>query len=509
MKEAVKKLDPRERLVLSVLKENKTFEEIESSTKLKEVEVMRALQFLENKKVLKINTELKEVASLDKNGLKYFNEGLPERRFLSALKDKALNIEEIKKQAKLDEDEFRVCVGILKGKAALDIIKDKEIKFKLNENGRKLLDKPTFEERLVHKLGHEIKELKLLDDIEKHALENLKKRKKILKVDVVKIRTIDLTNIGKELIKEKLDLNLIESLTPEIIRKDLWRGKEFREYDIKINVPKIYPGKRHFTEQAIQYIKKIWLEMGFTEMSGNLTQSAFWDLDSLFVPQDHPAREMQDTFYVKKGKDILKSKLPDIKNIVKSVHETGGNTGSKGWQYKWDEEKAKEILLRTHTTVLSALTLSKLKNYPAKFFVVGKVFRNETLSWKHLFEFYQVEGIVVDENANLRNLIGYLKEFFGKMGFEKVRIRPAHFPYTEMSCEIDVYHPVKKTWIELGGAGRIRPEVVKSLLGKEISVLAWGIGLERTIIDYYNLQDIRDIYSNDIKQLRESKMWMK
>src|SRR3989344_6987566 len=152
MKEAVKKLDPRERLVLSVLKENKTFEEIEAASNLKEVEVMRALQFLENKKVLKINTELKEVASLDKNGLKYFNEGLPERRFLSALKDKALNIEEIKKQAKLDEDEFRVCVGILKGKAALDIIKDKEIKFKLNENGKKLLDKPTFEERLVHKL---------------------------------------------------------------------------------------------------------------------------------------------------------------------------------------------------------------------------------------------------------------------------------------------------------------------------------------------------------------------
>ena len=509
MKEAVKKLDPRERLVLSVLKENKTFEEIEGSTKLKEVEIMRALQFLENKGILKINTEQKEIVKLGKNGLEYFRNGMPERRFLDALKEKTLGIEEIKKSGKLNEEEFRVCIGILKGKAALDTVKEKEIKFKLNANGKKLLEKPTFEEKLVHSLGHQIKELRLLDDIEKNALLNLKKRKDIVLTEIIKFRSAELTNLGKELIKEKLDINLIESLTPDIIRKEEWKNKEFRSYDIKINVPKIYPGKRHFTEQAIHYIKKIWLEMGFTEMEGNLVQTAFWDLDSLFVPQDHPAREMQDTFYLKKGKEILKGKLPGIKNTVKSIHETGGNTGSKGWRYKFDEEKSKEVLLRTHTTVLSALTLSKLKNYPAKFFTVGKVFRNETLNWKHLFEFYQVEGIVVDENANLRNLLGYLKEFYKKMGYRDVRLRPAHFPYTEPSLEIDVLHPEKNEWIELGGAGIFRPEVSKALLGKEIPILAWGQGMERIISAYYNIKDIREVYNNNIKQLRESKMWMK
>jgi len=309
MKEAVKRLDPRERLVLSVLEKNKTFEEIEGSTKLKEVEVMRALQFLENKGILKINTEQKEIVKLGKNGLEYFRNGMPERRFLDALKEKTLGIEEIKKSGKLNEEEFRVCVGILKGKAALDTVKEKEIKFKLNANGKKLLEKPTFEEKLVHSLGHQIKELRLLDDIEKNALLNLKKRRDIVLTEIIKFRSAELTNLGKELIKEKLDINLIESLTPDIIRKEEWKNKDFREYDIKINVPKIYPGKRHFTEQAIHYIKKIWLEMGFTEMEGNLVQTAFWDLDSLFVPQDHPAREMQDTFYLKKGKEILKGKV--------------------------------------------------------------------------------------------------------------------------------------------------------------------------------------------------------
>ena len=95
------------------------------------------------------------------------------------------------------------------------------------------------------------------------------------------------------------------------------------------------------------------------------------------------------------------------------------------------------------------------------------------------------------------------------MGFPDARFRPAHFPYTEMSCEIDIYHPIKKSWIELGGAGIFRPEVSKMLLGKEIPILAWGQGMERIISAYYNIKDIREVYNNNIKQLRESKMWMK
>ena len=250
--------------------------------------------------------------------------------------------------------------------------------------------------------------------------------------------------------------------------------------------------------------------MGFKEMEGPIVTTAFWNFDALFVPQDHPARDMQDTLFVKKpayGK--LKNKV--LVKHVKATHEDGWTTKSKGWGGKWDEDVAKRILLRTHTTVLSSLTLAKLKkeNLPAKFFAIGRCYRNETMDARHLFEFNQTEGIVVDENANLRHLMGYLREFANKMGFSKIRFRPSFFPFTEPSLEGDVYDPEEGRWIELIAAGIFRPEVVKPLLGKEIPVLAWGPGLDRMIMAAYRLKDIRDLYKNDVSQLRTIKEWMR
>ncbi|MDP7323742.1 MAG: phenylalanine--tRNA ligase subunit alpha, partial [Candidatus Woesearchaeota archaeon] len=250
-------------------------------------------------------------------------------------------------------------------------------------------------------------------------------------------------------------------------------------------------------------------EMGFEEQRGDLVQTAFWDLDALYVPQDHPARQMQDTFYLK---DPEFGKLPkEIVKKVKAAHMNGGTTGSKGYGTDWSEEEAKRNLLITHDTFLSGRVLAGLNkdDLPKKTFQIMKVFRNEVLDWKHLFEFYQIGGIVIDEHANFRNLLGYLKQFFKKMGYEDVRLRPAHFPYTEPSCEIEVFHPGKKQWIELGGSGVFRPELVKPLLGIDVPVLAWGLGLERILTDYYGIKDSRDFYKNDIKQLKEFKMFMK
>jgi len=95
------------------------------------------------------------------------------------------------------------------------------------------------------------------------------------------------------------------------------------------------------------------------------------------------------------------------------------------------------------------------------------------------------------------------------MGFEKIRIRPGYFPYTEPSLEIDVFHPERQVWLELGGAGIFRPEVTAPLLGKPITVLAWGQGLDRIITDFYKIKDLREMYSNDIKKLRKMKVWLK
>ena len=145
---------------------------------------------------------------------------------------------------------------------------------------------------------------------------------------------------------------------------------------------------------------------------------------------------------------------------------------------------------------------------PGKYFGISKVFRNEKMDWKHLFEFHQVGGIVVGKDVNFAQLLGYLRIFFKKMGFPKVRCRPSHFPYTEPSVEVDVWHPKKKQWVELGGAGVFRPEVTKTLIGEEIPVLAWGLGLERIIVEYFGLSDLRDLYRNDIKQMQEMKLFI-
>jgi phenylalanyl-tRNA synthetase alpha chain len=501
-------LHPFERKVLPVLKEISSFEEIAKKTGLQKVEVMRALQWLQNKKIIIIDKKLKETVSLDENGIKYKNNGLPEKTFLGEVAKGSCSLDAIEKRSNLSKQELGISLGILRSKSAIEIKKEKEIIVSITDIGRDILKKGSPEEEFLKKdFPISTSELKNLDKL---AFENLKKRNRIIKLNIVKIINAELTEIGKKLISKKIDYTgIIDRLTPAIIKSGEWKNKKLRSYDVKINVPNISGGRIHFVNQAIQYIKRIWLDMGFKEMTGNLVQTSFWDLDALFVPQDHPARDMQDTFYIK---DPKHGKLPkELAERVKATHENGWTTSSKGWNYKWSEQVAKENLLRTHTTVLSAQSIAKLKkeNLPAKFFSVGKVFRNETLSWKSLFEFIQVEGIVVDPNANFMNLKGFLKEFFAKMGFPDVRIRPAHFPYTEPSAEVDVWHPIKKQWVELGGSGIFRPEVVKPLLGIEVPVLAWGLGLERTIMEYYNIKDVRDIYKNDLKQLREIKLWMK
>ncbi|NJL44008.1 MAG: phenylalanine--tRNA ligase subunit alpha [Nitrosarchaeum sp.] len=341
----------------------------------------------------------------------------------------------------------------------------------------------------------------------KQSAEHLLTLKGYAQKSLRKERTITLTAEGLHIRGTITDEDLIERVTPEILSTGAWNGKNFRAYDVAINVPRRHHGRSHFVTEAIDYIRRIWLDMGFVEMHGTMTQSAFWNMDALFIPQDHPAREEQDTFYIDSKHD---PKLPkELMQKIRAVHETGKGTGSKGWGGTWSEEEASQHLLRTHTTVLSAQTLARLRqtDLPAKFFSLGKVYRNEALDWKHLFEFHQVEGIVIDPNANLRHLKGYLQAFYQKMGFTKVRMRPGHFPYTEPSVEPEVYHPERKEWIEMGGAGIFRPEVTTPLLGSPTPVLAWGLGMERIITAYYGIQDLRELYSNDLQQIRTMKRW--
>jgi len=505
LNKVIQSLHPLERAILPFLKNGIGLQALVQKSKLKDVEVMRALQWFENKGVVKVDSKVSEVVELDSNGKRYLSEdGLPERRFLTALDSAGLTLDAVKKKARLEGDEFNIAFGLLRKKAAIAISPDKTVK--LTDNGKKLVDKEFIEESFLKKLPLEISKFSPED---KFAYDELKSRRGIIKTNITKVKTVQMTKLGEELSKLKVSSEFIDALTPQIIRSGSWKSKNFRRYDVSVNVPKVYPGKRHFVNEAVEYARRIWLDMGFKEMKGPIVNTSFWNLDALFVPQDHPAREMQDTFFLKNpshGKILDK----EIMKRIKETHENGWTTNSKGWCYKWDEEVAKKLLLRTHTTVLSARTLAKLKKeeLPAKFFAIGRCYRNEALDWSHLFEFNQTEGIVVDENVNLRHLMGYLRQFANKMGY-KVRFRPAYFPYTDNSLEGDIYDEEHKKWIEFIAAGIFRPEVVKPLLGKDIPVLAWGPGLDRMIKASYGLDDIRDLYSNDIKQIKEMKSFVR
>jgi len=497
----IETLSPNEKKILPYLEEKKV-EEICKKSQLDKVSVIRSLEYLQNKRIIIIEIEKNKVVEIGLNGALYRKKGLPERRLLNLLNEKRIiRLEEAKKQSSLSDDEFKASIGALKNKAMIEISKGNII---LSAN-REEIAKRSLEEQFIDTLPLELHNL---NPEQLHALKSLQNRKNILEIKEVKHIKIKLTEIGKEILKKKIETReLVEQLTPEIMKNDSWKGKKFRRYDIASPVHRINGGKRHFVAQATDYARKIWTEMGFKEMAGDMIVSSFWNFDALFTAQDHPVREMQDTFFIDK-----KTELPDKKIVkaVKQAHEVGVDK-SKGWNYSWSEEEAKRLVLRTHTTVLSAQTLAKLRetDLPAKFFAVGKCFRNETVDWSHGFEFNQSEGIVVDENANFRNLLGYLKQFFRKMGFEKIRFSPAYFPYTEPSVEINIWHPERKVWLELGGAGIFRPEVVIPIFGRYITILAWGPGFDRTIMDYYNIKDLREMYKNDIAQLRKMKWWIK
>ena len=503
----ISKLHPLERAIIPVLKEHTELAEIIRASGLTEVEVVRAVQWLENKKILTSIAERRKIVSLKKNGQYYHKNGLPEKKFLSVLDDSFKGLNVIAKKSKLTKEEINACLGLLKNKQAIEIKTGQQLQIKITEQGKNLLQTKMPEEKFLEqefpKPLNKIKEPQLIEE--------LKRRKEFLTIEEQKNITIQLTKLGEGLLLENLGGEVVNRVTSGMLKTGEWKSKQFRAYDIEINVPVKYPGKKHWVTQATEYAKKIWVEMGFQEMGGNMINTSFWNFDALFTAQDHPVREMQDTFFI--GGTVQKGKLPDqnLVNKVRDMHETGGNIGSSGWQYRWDEEEAKKNVLRTHTTVLTAKKLAQLKetDLPVKFFALGKNFRNEALDWNHLHEFNQTEGIVVDENVNFCHLLGYLKQFFTKMGFPQARFRPAFFPYTSPSVEIDVYHPVHQRWVEFGGAGMLRPEVVVPLLGKDVPVLAWGPGFDRIILDYWNITDIRQLYKNDLKQLRESKIFLK
>ncbi len=492
LKEIIERLHDLEKKVLISLskKSPQTLEELISSTGLDEASVNRAVLWLLSKNLINVDEKISNIVSLTKLGKSCLSDGLPERKFFNLLKKGVNLIKEIRKN--LSKDEFNISIGILKSKGLISI---KDGKIVLNNDDDSWIIKS--ENFLKDAPGKEI------ENVNKELFEEFRKRG-LVKPEVVIFKKIYAPQNISEIIKEIKKLgDTVGQLTPAMLVNKSWKNKKFRPYDVSLPGSRVFYGKKSIVTYMKEKIRKIFLNMGFTEIKGPIVISSFWNFDALYQPQDHPAREMHDTFFIKNPRTLP---LPpkELVRRVASTHEDGWTTGSTGWGYKWKEEIAMQTVLRTHTTAATIKKIAELtkEDLPAKFFSVDTVFRNETLDYKHLFQFNQIEGIIIGEKISFKNLLGILKEFFNKLGFKKVRYRPGYFPYTEMSVEPEVLHPIKKTWMEVGGAGMFRPEVIKPLLGFEVPVIAWGLAFERSIMDVYNISDIRDIYSDDLNILR-------
>ena len=296
-------------------------------------------------------------------------------------------------------------------------------------------------------------------------------------------------------------------LTKEMLDTGAWRTTPFKEYNFLALGEKVGGGYLHPLLKVRAEFRKILLEMGFQEMPTNKwVESSFWNFDSLFQPQSHPARDAHDTFFIKEPAQTV-SVPEEYYERVKTMHEVGG-AGSIGYRYDFKREEAFKNLLRTHTTAISSQMLYQLVNQeggfqPARYFSIDRVFRNETMDATHLCEFHQVEGLVADYDLSLGDLIGTIETFFKKIGITELRFKPAFNPYTEPSMEIFGYHPDLKKWTEIGNSGMFRPEMLAPMgLPENVRVIAWGLSLERPTMIKYGISNIRDLFGHKVEMAR-------
>ncbi|GAB1211484.1 hypothetical protein ATERTT37_000599 [Aspergillus terreus] len=353
------------------------------------------------------------------------------------------------------------------------------------------------------------------------ALQDLKRRKLIAFQKELTYTIRKGPKYAREFVKEETDL------TAEMLASGAWKTAQLKPYNFKAKGAPTPAGAFHPLNKVRQEFRNIFFEMGFEEMPTNrFVETGFWNFDALFVPQQHPARDLQDTFYISdppkadppredpendphRVKIIQPSgaaataKPLDYKKYwedVREVHQNG-KYGSIGYRYPWDADESLRLVLRTHTTSVSTYVLHKLaaNPRPARYFSIDRVFRNEAVDATHLAEFHQIEGVIADFGLTLGGLIGFMEVFFAKMGIHQLRFKPAYNPYTEPSMEIFGYHEGLGKWVEIGNSGMFRPEMLEPMgLPKGMQVYGWGLSLERPTMIKYGVSNIRELLGHKV-----------
>ena len=223
-------------------------------------------------------------------------------------------------------------------------------------------------------------------------------------------------------------------------------------------------GRMHLVTQATERLEDVFIGLGFQIAEGPEVETDFYNFEALNMPPSHPARSMWDTLFI-------------------------------------ESDEPGSVVLRTHT---SPVQIRVMQEWPPPIYAImpGRVFRKETPDATHMPVFHQIEGLVIDRGITFADLAGtiesFTKAFFGE-GFTS-RLRPSYFPFTEPSAEFDIRRP-DGSWIELGGCGMVHPHVLRAggLDPAEWSGFAFGFGIDRMAKERHGVNDIRDMYSDDIR----------
>jgi phenylalanyl-tRNA synthetase alpha chain len=473
--------------------------------------VMRTGLTLQEKNLIAIHAQHQNAIKLTAEGEQYAKKGLPERNLIRAVAELggAADLQAAAKKAELETQFIQIALGwAIRKKWALYTSSNNTLRV-----SEPLLHQAFIEEgcdeTLLKYLNDKHQHQAALEDLSpelKEAAEQLKKRK-LVTIEPKTTRTLQITLEGKKAASEaKVVPQEITQLTSELIITGKWHTSKLQKYNIEAPVAKAYPGKKHPYLQFLDEVREKLVNLGFQEMTGTAVETSFFNFDALYVPQDHPAREDSDIYYLKDPQyGEIGSHAQAVEHVAET-HENGWETGSIGWGYKYSLLAAQRLILRGHGTCLSARTLeNKSFQVPSKHFSIARVYRPEITDKTHLSEFNQVEGIIIDENLTLKDLLGVLGKFAIEIaGADKVRFKPDYFPFTEPSVELSAFKE-GYGWVEFGGSGIFRPEVTLPL-GVKVPVIAWGLGVDRLFMMRAGIEDIRDIFSQDLDWLRKKQV---
>ncbi len=508
----IESLHPLENKVLFCFTNRDTIptSEILQTAGLDESRLDMASGWLQTKGFLDVKDEsVTSFVSLTETGRDYLQRGTPEMRIISALREgKQFTVKDMIQSWNMDPSEVSSATGFLKTSNVIRIVQGGILQFDQpdNANPNELL------QSIIQKTGESSL---LLSDFLEHEQavirDNFHKRGKskgIFRITEKKNRVYILAPSGRELLHLMKERGVAAEessiLSQEMLRQGTWKNKKFRAYNIALKPSRQSIGRKHPYKEFLDFVKYKFIGMGFEEMRGPLVENEFWDMDALFMPQFHPARNIHDVYFVKDPVAARQIEAPFGKQVA-AAHKNGGKTGSTGWKYSFDLERAKRLVLRSQGTAVSARTLASGPKIPGKYFSIARCFRYDAVDATHAPDFYQVEGIVLGNDINFRTLLGLLKLFGQEIAkAAEFQFRPAYFPFTEPSVELHVKHP-KLGWMELGGAGIFRPEVTLPL-GVDVPVIAWGLGLDRMAMIALEIQDIRDLFSRDLDFIRTKKI---